>query len=164
MKKRQPRKRAHADSSIAVLRSFRTIYGSVRKHFREVQRTCGISGSQLWVLHEISKARGIGVSELAAKLSIHQSTCSQLVEKLVRAGYVRKSRQTGDQRRVDLTLTAAGRGTLARAPAPAEGVLPEAVAELSPAQLRALGRSLAAVIAALDLIDDDAAHKPLSDL
>jgi DNA-binding MarR family transcriptional regulator len=164
MKKRQARKRAHPDASIAVLRSFRIIYGSVRKHFREVQRTCGISGSQLWILHEIAKSQGIGVSDLAVKLSIHQSTCSQLVEKLVRAGYVRKARGSGDQRRVDLALTGAGRRTLARAPAPTEGLLPEAIAELSPAQRRALGRSLDAVIAALDLIDEQAAHRHLSDL
>jgi DNA-binding MarR family transcriptional regulator len=164
MKKRQRRRRAQPDAGTAVLRSFRIIYGSVRKHFREVQRTCGISGSQLWILHEIAKSQGIGVSDLAVKLSIHQSTCSQLVEKLVRAGYVRKARGSGDQRRVDLALTGAGRRILARAPGPTEGVLPEAIAELSPAQRRALGRNLDAVIAALDLIDEQAAHRHLSDL
>src|SRR5574338_855086 len=81
-----------------VLRSFRLIYGSVRQHFRAVQKSCGISGSQLWILHEVRNAPGIGVSDLAARLSIHQSTGSLMVEKLVRAGLLRKAKSKTDQR------------------------------------------------------------------
>ena len=54
-----------------------------------------MSGSQLWLLQEIGRSEGLGVSELAQRLSIHQSTCSLLIEKLVRAGYVRKAREQG---------------------------------------------------------------------
>jgi MarR family transcriptional regulator, organic hydroperoxide resistance regulator len=164
MKKKHPAGRNRNDLSVAVLRNFRVIYGSVRHHFREVRRACGISGSQIWILHELVKATGIGVSDLAAKLSIHQSTCSQLVDKLVRAGYVTKTRRMADQRRVELAISAAGRRILARAPGPAEGVLPEAIADLSKAELQALHRSLRSVIAALELTDEAAAGKPLADL
>ena len=152
------------DLSLAVLKSFRVIYGSVRQHFREVQRTCGISGSQVWILHEVQRTHGIGVTELALKLGIHQSTCSQLVEKLVRAGLMAKTRLSDDQRRVGLSVTARGKRTLASAPGPAEGVLPEAIAELSPAALRGLQRGLQQIIAALDVKDDAAADQPLADL
>ncbi|MGH8187488.1 MAG: MarR family winged helix-turn-helix transcriptional regulator, partial [Steroidobacteraceae bacterium] len=162
--KRTPSKRKHQDLSASVLRSFRMIYGSVRQHFREVRRSCGISGSQIWILHELAKADGIGVSDLAAKLSIHQSTCSQLVEKLVRAGYVTKTRRTTDQRRVEVAISRAGRRLLERAPAPHEGVLPEAIAELSRTQLHSLQRNLQSVIAALDLKDEGAADRPLADM
>lgn len=157
-------RRRQQDLSVAVLKCFRVIYSSVRHHFREVQRTCGISGSQLWILHELARADGIGVSELADKLSIHQSTCSQLVEKLVRAGQVTKKRLSSDQRRVQLGVTARGRRTLSRAPGPAEGVLPEAIGELSAAELRGLHRSLRTVVIALNVEDEEAANRPLSDL
>ena len=91
--------------SIKVLKKFRLIFGSVRQHFREVEQTCGVSGSQLWILQEVSNTPGIGVSELAGRLSIHQSTCSQLVEKLVGRGLLIKERSVEDQRRVGLLLT-----------------------------------------------------------
>jgi DNA-binding MarR family transcriptional regulator len=163
-KRKAASKRIQRDMSIAVLKCFRVIYGSVRHHFREVQRTCGISGSQVWILHELARTAGIGVSELADKLAIHQSTCSQLVEKLVRAGYVRKKRLTTDQRRVELAITSAGRRVLARAPGPHEGVLPEAIADLSKNQLHSLHRSLRSVVVALDLKDESAGDRPLADL
>lgn len=152
------------DLSVAVLKSFRIIYGSVRQHFRQVRRAAGISGSQLWILHELIRTKGLGVSELATKLAIHQSTCSFHVDKLARAGFVTKIRLTDDQRRVELTVTAKGRKAVASAPGPAEGVLPEAIAELSPAALRGLQRGLQQVIEALDVKDEAAADQPLADL
>lgn len=152
------------DLSLTVLKSFRIIYGSVRQHFRQVRRTCGISGSQLWILHELLRTRGIGVSELAIKLGIHQSTCSLHVDKLVRSGFVKKTRQSVDQRRVELVVTAKGQRCIAAAPGPAEGVLPEAISELSPAALRGLQQGLTQIIAALDIKDEEDANRPLADL
>jgi MarR family transcriptional regulator, organic hydroperoxide resistance regulator len=148
----------------SVLKRFRIIFGSVRQHFREVERISGVSGSQLWLLHEVSKTNGLGVSELADRLAIHQSTCSQLVEKLVRGGFLRKLRARGDQRRVELMLTAKGRRAVARAPGPAEGLLPEAIGELSAAELRRLAAGLDRIIQGLDQKNELAGEQPLSDL
>jgi DNA-binding MarR family transcriptional regulator len=156
--------RARKELNTAVLRSFRVIYGSVRQHFRGVQKSCGISGSQLWILHEVHKAPGIGVSDLAVRLSIHQSTGSLMVEKLVRAGLLRKTKSKTDQRRVGLELSARGERCVKRAPGPPEGVLPEAIASLSQAQARALLKNLRAVAAELDVSVDETAYTPLSDL
>lgn len=161
---RRSAKGSRAALNIAVLRTFRVIYGSVRQHFRAVQKSCGISGSQLWMLHEVHQSPGIGVSDLAAQLSIHQSTGSLLVEKLVRAGLLKKSKSHTDQRRVGLELTAKGLRCVKGAPGPPEGVLPEAIAGLSQAQARALLNNLRAVAAELDVCAELAADTPLSDL
>jgi DNA-binding MarR family transcriptional regulator len=158
---RGPRRRERA---MIVLRSFRVIFGSVRHHFREVEKRCGVSGSQLWILQEVGRNPGIGVSELALRLAIHQSTCSQLVEKLVRRGHVQKRRSSSDQRRVGLTISGQGRRTIGRAPGPAEGVLPEALGELSTRSLVALERALQQVIRHMDLEVPEAADRPLADL
>jgi MarR family transcriptional regulator, organic hydroperoxide resistance regulator len=164
MPKKATRSRPRSELSVAVLRSFRIIYGSVREHFREVKQSCGVSGSQVWILHEISRSKGIGISDLAVRLSIHQSTCSLLVNKLVRARHVVKKKSRLDQRRVGLVLTKGGRQVLRRAPGPPEGVLPEAVSALSTVKLRNLYRGLRAVIGELDIKVDQAADVPLSDL
>ncbi len=154
----------HERLALGVLKQFRLIYGSVRQHFRDVEETCGISGSQLWIIREINDAPGIGVSALAAKLSIHQSTCSQLVEALVAHGYVIKARLTEDQRRVGLTLTKAATKALSTAPGPAEGILPKALSELPNTSLISLNSHLEKVIAELRVQDERLANKPLADL
>ena len=149
---------------VSVLRDFRVIFGSVRQHFRQIERVCGVSGSQLWILQEIKRSPGIGVSDLADLLAIHQSTCSQLVEKLVGSRHVTKSRSRDDQRRVGLQLTAKGKATLECAPGPTQGLLPEAISELSPSNLESLHRSLRGLILKLDISIDDAADRPLADM
>jgi MarR family transcriptional regulator, organic hydroperoxide resistance regulator len=161
--KRTPTK-DRRQQAMHVLRSFRVIYGSVRHHFREIEKRCGVSGSQLWILQQVHQHPGIGVSELAHRLAIHQSTCSQLVEKLVNAGQLVKSRSSEDQRRVGLSVTRKGKGTVACAPGPAEGVLPEALGELSTRSLKSLQRSLLEVIQHLELEVERAAGEPLADL
>ncbi len=150
--------------SLQVLKKFRIIYGSVRQHFREVEQTCGVTGSQLWVMQEIANTSGIGVSVLAERLSIHQSTCSQLVEKLVARNLIIKERSKEDQRRVGLRLTAEASRLIKKAPGPAEGVLPEALSALPLASIHDLDTSLQKVIEQLQIKDHQLADKPLSDL
>lgn len=150
--------------ALEVLKQFRLIYGSVRQHFRRVEAACGVSGSQLWLLQEIERTPGVGVSELARRLSIHQTTCSQLVEKLVSRGHVLKNRSTQDQRRVGLTLSTRASKALANAPGPAEGLLPEALMELPDTALQSLHIQLRKVITGLSLRDEGSAEKPLADL
>ena len=149
---------------LTVLRQFRLIYGSVRKHFRDVEAACGVSGSQIWVLRDVAVSPDTGVSELAKRLSIHQSTCSQLVEKLVAAGLISKVRSKADQRRVGLRVTDAGMRLLRKAPGPAEGLLPEALRQLPEVALRTLEVNLDQLINHLQVDDKTDAKKPLADL
>ena len=157
-------RRGKGQLSIQVLKKFRIIFGSVRQHFREVEQTCGVTGSQLWILQEVAKTPDTGVSGLAERLSIHQSTCSQLVEKLVTRGLIKKERSKKDQRRVGLSLTAAAQKILGSAPGPAEGILPEALQALPESALLVLDKALIDVISQLRMRDDKLADKPLADL
>ncbi len=154
----------HIDMSLQVLKQFRLIYGSAKRQFRHIEKTCGISGSQLWLLQEITKSPGIGVSELAKRLSIHLSTCSILVAKLKGNNLVVKNRSESDERRVGLKATPAGAKVLSKSPGPAEGVLPVALQELSAAELKKLHASLEKLIRNLHLADESAADSPLADM
>lgn len=157
-------KRNKNQLSLQVLKKFRIIYGSVRQQFRDVEQTCGITGSQLWILQEVGKSPGIGVSDLAKCLSVHQSTCSQLVEKLVVRNLIVKERSKEDQRRVGLRLNEEAGKILKKAPGPAEGLLPEALQALPESALLALDKSLVEVISHLRSKDDKLADRPLADL
>jgi DNA-binding MarR family transcriptional regulator len=150
--------------SLRVLKKFRVLFGAVRQHFREVEKSCGVTGSQLWILQEVANAPAIGVSELAGRLSIHQSTCSLLVDKLVSRKLLAKVRSTDDQRRVGLRLTRAGTRLIAIAPGPTSGVLPEALDALDAETIQYLDVALERLLDRIQSRDDRLSEEPLSNL
>lgn len=150
--------------TLDVLQQFRVIYGTMRQYFREVEDCCGFSGSQMWVLQEVQRSPGLGVTDLAGRLGIHQSTCSLMVEKLVVLKCLVRTRQRADQRRVGLCLAPAGLEAIAALPGPAEGVLPEALAAIPGVALETLNINLKELIRHLPRKDDAFASTPLADM
>lgn len=153
-----------APLALEVLQQFRVIYGTMRQYFRELEDSCGLPGSQMWVLQEVERCPEIGISELAGRLGIHQSTCSQLVDKLVARNCLTKKKQGHDQRRVGLHLAAEGRQAIAALPGPAEGVLPEALAAIPDVALKTLHINLNELIAHLPGKDEAFAAMPLAEI
>ena len=127
---------------MTVLGQFRLIFRSAKKHFQWVQDRTGVSGAQLWVLAELQRRPGIRVTDLARAMGIHQSTVSNLIDPLERRGLIQRDRSSRDLRVVHLSLTRAGRETIARAPRPLVGVLPDALHSLGRADLVELQRRL----------------------
>jgi DNA-binding MarR family transcriptional regulator len=144
-----------------VLRQFRLIFGTTKEHFRLVETRCGLGGAQLWALSEIAHAPGMSLGDLARALLVHQSTASNLVERIGKLGLIDKRRSKRDARSVCLYSTAKGRQLLARAPQPAIGVLPHALLQLSGTELEALQQSLSALVIAMKIQDLDTANQPL---
>jgi len=132
--------------TLVVLQQFRVIYGGMRQYFREVEERCGLSGSQMWILQEVQRTPGLGVTELAGRMGIHQSTCSLLVEKLVTRNCLLRNRPHLDQRRVGLCLAPNGIKAIEALPGPAEGVLPEALAAIPGVALNTLYINLSELI------------------
>ena len=147
----------------AVLRQFRIIFNAVKTHFRQVEKTAGIGGAQVWALSLIQQRPGIGVSELGRAMDVHQSTASNLVKALIERGLAQAVKAEQDRRAVGLFLSAAGQHLLDRAPAPCSGVLPDALAGLDAATLARLAQDLGKLIAAL-AADEASATTPLADL
>jgi DNA-binding MarR family transcriptional regulator len=129
-----------------VLGRFREVFRAAKLHFAAVQKIAGVSGAQLWALSEINAQPGLRVSDLTQKMSLHQSTVSNLVEKLDSVGLLRRVREDGDNRVVRLQLTSAGKKVVARAPEPARGVLPDALEQLDERSLKKLSSSLESLV------------------
>ncbi|HVZ44826.1 MAG TPA: MarR family winged helix-turn-helix transcriptional regulator [Ramlibacter sp.] len=147
--------------AVRVLRLFRIIFNSVRKHFRALEKKAGVSGAHVWALAVIRDHAGIGVNDLAAAMDVHQSTASNLLRTLVDQGLVTAQRDTLDKRASRLKITAKGARVLRSAPGPFTGVLPEALCELDPRALKRLEKDLHALIDALGT-SARGAHVPLS--
>jgi DNA-binding MarR family transcriptional regulator len=154
----------HRTTVLAVVQLFRLIFGSAKKHFKWVQERTGVSGAQLWALAELKRQPGIRVTELARALAVHQSTASNLVEPLERRGLLRRARAAQDQRVVELFLTDLGRRTLASAPRPLEGVLPDALNALGHDELLELQARLERLARSLKVRDRGGRRVPLADI
>jgi DNA-binding MarR family transcriptional regulator len=144
-----------------VLRQFRIVFNAVKSHFRQVEREAGLGGAQLWALSVIERSPGIGVTELARALDIHQSTASNLIKALVERGLINAVREGIDRRGVALRVLPEGEQLLRKAPGPFAGVLPDALAGLDSETLARLEQDLAKLIGAL-AADEAAAVVPLA--
>ncbi len=91
-----------------ILKDFRIIFRSVQAHSRWVEKESGLSAAQLWMMWELFNEPGLTVSGLAKVLSIHQSTCSNMLDKIQKKELVYRERCTADQRIVRLYLTEKG--------------------------------------------------------
>jgi DNA-binding MarR family transcriptional regulator len=154
---------ASAAPATRVLRQFRVVFNSVKTHFRQVEREAGVGGAQLWALSVIQRRPGIGVTDLARELDIHQSTASNLIKSLTERGLVSAAKESMDRRSVALRIQPSGEDVLRSAPMPFAGVLPDALSSLDPETLRRLEQDLSSLIALL-AADEASAKVPLAQL
>lgn len=91
----------------------------------------------------------ITVNELAARLALHQTTASNLVNALVARRLIRRARDRRDQRIVHLHVTAEGTRLLARSPRPCSGLLVDALRRIAAPDLQKVSRSLALLLGAM---------------
>ena len=158
-----PIQAAEPASTTRVLRQFRIVFNSVKTHFRQVEREAGVGGAQLWALSVIERRPGIGVTELARELDIHQSTASNLIKALCERGLAVAAREGMDRRSVSLRILPPGQDVLRSAPMPFAGVLPDALSSLDEATLARLEQDLGKLIALLET-DESVGKVPLAQL
>lgn len=146
-----------------VLRRFRVVFNAVRTHFRQVEKQVGMGGAQVWALSLIHQYPGIGMGGIADHMDIHQSTASNLVKVLVRKELITMEKGAEDRRSVQMKILPSGRKILTKVSGPFEGVLPEALGNLSSKTLERLDNDLGALILLLHA-DEAAEETPLADL
>lgn len=142
----------------AVLDAIRHIVRTLREASRGSERTVGVSGAQLFVLQRLAGARALSVNELAARTLTHQSSVSVVVSKLEQHRLVTRSRAKDDARRVEVSLTPAGRALLERAPAAAQDRLIAALALVGPPARKRLAADLGQLVTAMGAGDG---HAPM---
>ena len=148
--------------ALETLKLFRIIFKSANRHFHEIERNTGIGGASLWALAEIVEAADkLTVTDLAVLMSIHQSTASNLLDKLESKGYVSRFRCADDRRVVYLMPTDLGRDVLLNAPLPHRGILPDALQRLDPSVLSELYSHLVALVESMEKTQISTAFEPL---
>jgi len=99
-----------------------------------MEKSAGIGGAPIWAMHLIAKEPGIGVTQLAQAMDVHQSTASNLVKSLVQAGFIHTEKAAHDK---------------------------QALSELDDQTLEELERSLEVLLQRMD-IDESSAKTPMA--
>ena len=150
-----------SDLSLEVLGLFRLIFKSANKHFEAIEKSVGISGAQLWALSEIASSPDITVNRLAKVMSLHQSTTSNLIDKMEEKGLIERTRSEQDRRVVNVRPTEQGQSILNNAPGPFKGILPDALMRMDDKSLLDLKTNLMQLIATMQLKSRQAVSEPL---
>lgn len=140
---------------LAILQKLRIVIRAAQRHSGWIEKQCGVTGTQLWMMQELHEKPGLRVGEIAARIAIHQTTASNLLDALEKRGYVIKARDAKDQRAVRLSLTEGGERLLAEAPKPARGLLPESLRQLDAENLAQLDQGLTGLLDRIGAMDDE---------
>jgi DNA-binding MarR family transcriptional regulator len=119
--------------------------------YREFLEPMGLTHPQYLVMLALWERDPRSVRGIAAELRLESATLSPLLKRLEASGYVRRSRSTDDERRLDVALTTAGRALRHRAES-----IPTAVAARlgwPVERLEALKDELTELLAVVDGVD-----------
>jgi DNA-binding MarR family transcriptional regulator len=144
------------EQMLEVLQRFRVLLRAIDVHYRRAESRSGLGGAQIWALSEIASSPGVQPGDLAKRMAIHPSTASNLLRRLEALGFVVRTRENHDKRRVVLRATPAGLRKLRSAPKPLAGPLQEALLALSTRRLASLQRDLDEVLSKFTRLDPSA--------
>jgi DNA-binding MarR family transcriptional regulator len=125
-----------------VVNGLRRIVRAIELYSKEVFKSFGLTGPQLWALKTLHRRGSLATTDLALALAVQPSSLSVLVDRLERRRLVRRVRPREDRRFVEVMLTPKGAALAAKAPEAAQGRLLHGLYRLSPRELRVVHRSV----------------------
>jgi len=128
--------------AMQVLKKLRQAMRLAKQKSDTARKRVGATNAQIWVLRAIGEHPGIRVTDLALATALHQSTISNLIERLRHRQLVRDKRDNIDARAVHLYLTAAGDRALSSGPSAPHNDLLSTLEHLSAKTLKRLDRDL----------------------
>jgi DNA-binding MarR family transcriptional regulator len=130
-----------ADPTVLANR-LRPVLLRLNRELRHEIHSLGVTGGQVSLLVQIKFHPGIGMRELAALERMSVPGMSKFVARLEEAGLVERAAVAGDQRRVGLTLTAAGHKVLRSVRSKRTAWLSARLLELEPEELEAIDAAI----------------------
>jgi DNA-binding MarR family transcriptional regulator len=143
---------AQAADTTPVANRLRPVLLKLNRELRHEIHSLGVTGGQVSLLVQIKYHPGIGMRDLAALERVSVPGMSKFVARLEQAGLVERAAVEGDQRRVGLTLTAAGHRVLRSVRSKRTAWLAERLRHLDPDELEAID---AAIEPLAHLLDDE---------
>jgi DNA-binding MarR family transcriptional regulator len=152
---------AQRDRSVAVLEAMRTYRAAETAMRSRTQRSTGLGENDIlalrYLLTAMQEGRSIGPKELAAYLGISSASTTVLIDRLERAGQVRREHSPFDRRALILVPTATTDEEVQAVLGDVPARMIEVANRLNPAEARVVIDFLQNMRAAVDEID---AHGP----
>ncbi len=114
-----------------ILISLRKIIQATDLHSRSLNKHFGLTGPQLIVLEEVSNHKRISVTGLAKAIFLSQATVTDIINRLVKKGYLIKKKSDRDKRQVWISLSETGAEVLKQAPPPLQETFIERFSNLA---------------------------------
>ncbi len=143
--RRRPRsslKARRAETVQDCVETLNEIFRQVDVFSKHLLRNFGVSGPQLWALRAIRDAGTVTMGGLAARMHLHVSTVTGIIDRLQLAGLVTRTRSETDRRILHLAVTAKGRGIVLKAPEPPRSLLARGLEKLGQVDLSRMKTSL----------------------
>lgn len=126
----------------ALANRLRPVLLKLNRELRREIHSLGVTGGQVALLVQIKARPGIGMRELAAVERMSVPGMSKFIARLEEAGLVQRAPVAGDQRRVGLSLTAAGHKVLRSVKSKRTAWLSARLGQLDPDQLEAVDAAI----------------------
>ncbi len=97
------------DGTLGFMRALWAVDHGLRKSSLRMHRSLGVGGRDRLAIRIIGRFSEISAGELAKILHVHPSTLTGVLDRLLRAGLLRRSADPEDARRARFELTPAGR-------------------------------------------------------
>ena len=94
------------DATLDFMRLLWSIEHGLQKRSKRLKAVAGITGPQRLVLRLVHRFPGISAGDLARLIRLHPSTVTGILQRLVAAKLLRRTRHSRDNRRVHLWTTA----------------------------------------------------------
>lgn len=145
-----------------VLRSIRQIVRRISEHSRYLSREVGLTIPQLMCLKAIGEFEGedpdgLTVARVAEAVQLSPATVSRIIDRLVRAGLIKRERSERDRRRVCLALTDVGLERFQTLPTPMQDRFVSSLMALNEGERATLLSALRQIGAMMDATDVEAA-------
>ena len=140
-----------------ILISLRKIMRAADLHSQKLMKESGLTAPQLLVMQAIEKEGRPSTSALARHIAVSQATMTRIVDRLERAGLVKREKSTTDKRVIHVGLTDAGRVKLEAAPEPLQAEFLREFRKLEDWEQQMLKSSLLRIAQMMDAEEIDAA-------
>jgi DNA-binding MarR family transcriptional regulator len=134
----------------------RPVLLKLNRELRREIHSLGVTGGQVGLLVQIKTRPGIGIRELASVERMSVPGMSKFIARLEEAGLVQRAPVAGDQRRVGLSLTAAGHKVLRSVKSKRTAWLAARLRHLEREQLDAIDAAIEPLAHLLELSEESA--------
>lgn len=135
---------------LETIHKFLTLYRYLRKYSRRLHEE-GISGRTVAALRYLLEAGPATIGQLHDYLFISHSTTSELVARLVKMGYVTRTRSDADNRVVIVDLTPPGREIAGQTSLGGIPLLREQLKTLPPERLAVINEAMTEMLHLLEI-------------